>query len=331
MRGNSKEFEVRFFIGKGGVGKTTISSAYALMKAREGYRVFIVSLDPAHNLGDVLGLELSEEPVEVTDNLVAAEIDFDKMVREYMKDLAEKIKDMYGYLKIFNLEGYVDILRYSPGIEEHATLEKIKEIIFNNMSKKKYDVIVFDTPPTGLTVRMLALPSVTLVWLDKLIELRLAILGRRKMIERVLGEKPRTRIGDEEIVVVSEPMEDPVYKELMSIKKETKLINEVLTDKNRTTVSIIINPEVLSVLEAERATKVLKRLGINIKELYINKIMKIESPPPELKEKIKEQKEAMRVAEQKFSGMKITEIPYLPWEPVGLRKLEQVCKYLRGV
>ncbi len=324
-------FPLYFFMGKGGVGKTTSSAAFALYLSRLGKKVLIVSLDPAHNLGDVLGVELGEGHTKVADNLWASEIDFDKMVKDYMKSLADKVKDIYGYLKIFNLEGYVDTLRYSPGVEEHATLEKIKEIITMNQRKWGYEVVIFDTPPTGLTVRIMALPTITLVWLDKLMELRLAILGRRKMLERFTGQKPRVRVGGREVEVATEPEEDPVYKELKAMKEEVTWLKETLTDPAITSVVMVVNPEVLPVLEAERACTFLKRVGIPVKHVIVNKVLRLRSVPEELREKLREQDEALKLIEEKFPGVTKHEIPYLPWEPRGVEKLLHVAEYLKGV
>jgi len=324
-------FPLYFFMGKGGVGKTTTSAAFALHLAKLGKKVLIVSLDPAHNLGDVLGVKLSEGHVKVAENLWASEIDFDKMVKDYMKSLADKVKDMYGYLKIFNLEGYVDTLRYSPGVEEHATLEKIKEIITMNQRKWGYDVVVFDTPPTGLTVRIMALPTITLVWLEKLMELRLAILGRRKMLERFTGQKPKVVIGGKEVEVATEPEEDPVYKELKSMKEEVMWLKETLTDPTITSVVMVVNPEVLPVLEAERACAFLRKVSVPVKHVIVNKVLRLKSVPGELKEKLREQAEALKLIEEKFPGVGKHEIPYLPWEPRGVDKLLRVAEYLRGV
>ena len=324
-------FPMYFFMGKGGVGKTTTSAAFALYLAKLGKKVLIVSLDPAHNLGDVLDVKLGEEHTKVTENLWASEIDFDKMVRDYMKSLADKIKDMYGYLKIFNLEGYVDTLRYSPGVEEHATLEKIKEIITKNQKKWGYEVVIFDTPPTGLTVRIMALPTITLVWLEKLMELRLAILGRRKMLERFTGQKPKVVIGGKEVEVATEPEEDPVYKELKAMKEEVLWLKGVLTDPSITSVVMVVNPEVLPVLEAERACSFLRKVGVPVKHVIVNKVLRLGSVPEELKEKLREQNEALKLVEEKFPGIDKHEIPYLPWEPRGVDKLLQVAEYLKGM
>jgi arsenite-transporting ATPase len=322
-------YDVRFFIGKGGVGKTTTAVAYSLMKAEEGKNVLIVSLDPAHNLGDVLKEALKDEPRQVYRNLWAAEVDFDKMVRKYMDELADEVKDIYGYLKIFNLEGYVDTLKYSPGIEEHATLEKIKEILKKNTEESKYDIIVFDTPPTGLTVRIMALPKVTLIWLDKLIDLRLAILGRRKMLSKALGEPLKVNLGGKMIEVATDPEDDPIYKELEKMKEETSWVNGILTDSRRCSVVMVVNPEVLPVVEAERAAVALRSLNVPVTHLVVNKVLNPESVGPELKELLRQQEDAMKLINEKFAGLKIIKIPMLPWEPVGIEKIKSVTDYLK--
>ncbi len=324
----SEEINVKFFIGKGGVGKTTMAAAYSFLKAKEGLKVLVVSLDPAHNLGDVLNVKLKEEPKEVFRNLWASEVDYEGMVKKYMNSLANEVKDIYGYLKIFNLEGYVDTLKYSPGIEEHATLEKIKEILVKNWKSKNFDIIVFDTPPTGLTVRIMALPKVTLIWLEKLMELRLAILGRRKMLERALDEKLKIKVGDKELTVATAPEEDRIYTELSRMKEETEWVNKIFTNSSTTSVTIVVNPEVLSVLEAERAANALKTLSIPLEYLIINKVMKALPVNNELGEVLKQQSKAMEIIKTKFPGLSIIEIPYFPWEPVGFDKLEVTSKYL---
>ncbi len=321
-------FPMYFFMGKGGVGKTTSAATFALSQAKAGKKVLIVSLDPAHNLGDVLGVKLGERHKEVTHNLWASEIDFDKMVKQYMRSLSDKIKDIYGYLRIFNLEGYVDTLRYSPGVEEHATLEKIKEIVLKNQRSWGYDVIIFDTPPTGLTVRIMALPTITSVWIDKLMDLRLAILGRRKTLERIRGEKPKVVIGGREYAVATEPDEDPIFRELKALKEEVEWIRNALRNPSITSVVMVINPEVLPVLEARRACDFLRKIGIPVKYVIVNKVMELKEIPEELRERIREQERAFKLIEESFRGLKMFKIPYLPWEPRGLERLEEVSKYL---
>ncbi|WFO75083.1 ArsA family ATPase [Desulfurococcaceae archaeon MEX13E-LK6-19] len=325
------DFKIRLFMGKGGVGKTTIASAYALKNASENKKTLIVSLDPAHNLGDVLGVELGDKPTKITRNLVAIEVNYDKMVEKHLKTLTEKIKDIYGYLRIFNLEKYIDVLSHSPGIEEQAALEKIIEIIKEYGMEKKFDVIVFDTPPTGLTLRIMALPTISIIWIDKLIELRLAILEKRKIIAKTIGEQQEITIAGKKMKIPVEVSEDPIYQELVGLKKEYEFINNILTDPSTTNIVMIVNPETLTILEAKRAYDFLKRIKINTKYIAINKVLAIKELPDELKPRLEQEEKAIKEAEKIFKDTTIVKIPYQPKEPRGLKDLEKLLIYIKNI
>ncbi|ABN69260.1 Anion-transporting ATPase [Staphylothermus marinus F1] len=323
-----KNYIIRFFIGKGGVGKTTISSLYALKMSMKGLKTYIVSLDPAHNLGDVLDVKLGDEPIKISENLWAIEVDYDAMINKHLKELSDRIKDIYGYLKIFNLDKYVDVLKHSPGIEEQASLEKIIEIIRNYGEKGKADVIVFDTPPTGLMLRIMALPTISIIWIKKLLELRIAILERRKALTKITGEKLEVTLAGRKVSVPVEAKEDPIYNELIRLLDEYSWINNILTDQSKTYVALIINPELLSVLEAYRAYEFLNKLGITTKYIIANKVLRIKKIPEELEPKLRDQEKALSLAQNKFPSEKFVEIPYFPREPRGLEELRNKIKYV---
>ena len=95
---------IYFFFGKGGVGKTTNAAINALQLSRSR-KVLIVSADPAHNLGDVFDIKLGHKPIRIAENLDACEIDYKKVVDEYLKRITAKIKRQYKYLAAFNLDG----------------------------------------------------------------------------------------------------------------------------------------------------------------------------------------------------------------------------------
>jgi len=321
--------EIHFFIGKGGVGKTTSSAAFALAKSVQGCKTLIVSLDPAHNLGDVLYAALGEEPRKVHDRLWASEIDFDAVIARHLRELTNRVKDAYAYLKVLNLDKYIDSLRYSPGVEEYAVLEKISEII--TTASKNFDVIVFDTPPTGLTVRMMILPFINKMWLEKLVELRKAILQRRAMIARMTGEEPVVVVGGrEEKLAVSEE-EDLIMRELKKMIDENQRIISVLRDPTTTSVHVVVNPETLPVLEAERACSILKKFGIPIKSLIVNKVIPEKSVGEELRTKLEDQRRALEMVKEKFSNLRIAYVPMLPFEPRGIDKLLEYSKYIESI
>ncbi len=318
--------EMHFFIGKGGVGKTTSAAAFALLHSKRGKKTLIVSLDPAHNLGDVLGVQLGEEPKRIEDNLWASEIDFDAVIARHLKSVVEKIKDAYAYLRVLNLDRYIDTLRHSPGVEEYAVLEKISEIA--RSAGKRYDVIVLDTPPTGLTIRMMVLPFINATWIEKLIELRRSILQHRAMVARLSGEQPKVVIGGKEESLPIDEASDPIMKELKAMLKENEELVSLLRNPSVTHVHVVVNPETLPVLEAERACSVLKRFGIPVHSVIVNKVLPERAIGEELKAKLMDQQRAMELIKERFAGLKVVYVPMLPFEPRGLDKLMGYARYI---
>ncbi|WP_258084135.1 ArsA family ATPase [Thermococcus thermotolerans] len=313
-------FRAVFVIGKGGVGKTTTSAALATAIARKGYRTLIVSLDPAHNLGDVFMVKLSDKPKELRENLYASELDMEKLIKGYLKHLEDNLKHMYRYLTVINLEKYFEVLSFSPGIEEYATLEAIRNILLEG---EKWDVIVFDTPPTGLTLRVLALPRISLIWADKLIEIRKKILERRRMIAKVHGDR-KFQLEGKEFTLPKEEEEDPVMKELLEYRKEVEFVEKVITDPNKTSVVAVMNPEMLPLYETERAYESLKKFRIPLNMIVINKVITVEREIPEIKVKLDAQKKVLEEIERKFKKVEIIKVPMFAEEPRGLEWLERL-------
>lgn len=309
--------EIYFFLGKGGVGKTTISASFATGKSKyeKNKNVLVASLDPAHNLGDAFDIELSNKIKKLTDNLYAVEVDLEKMIKEYLDDLSRNLKNTYRYLTSFNLDRYFDILRYSPGIEEYAVLEAIK----NFLNSKDYNILVFDTPPTGITTRVLALPKLTLLWSKRLMNIRRKILDRRKMVENVKG-KVEAVLEDETITLTSEEKEDQIMIELMKYEKEmTNLMN--LFSSDSTNINVVTMPEDLALFETKRIIEGLSEFNIKVKNIYLNKYLICENPPEVIKGKIEEQEKVIERMRVEIKGIKVKEIPLLSKSPRGIEEL----------
>lgn len=321
-----KNFRVLFFIGKGGVGKTTTSAATSVSLAERGYRTLVVSLDPAHNLGDVFLTKLDDKPKKLMENLYAMELDMEKLIRNYLKHLESNLKHMYRYLTVINLEKYFEVLSFSPGIEEYATLEAIRDILKKG---DEWDIIVFDTPPTGLTLRVLALPRVSLVWVDKLTELRRKILERRKMIEKVHGER-KFIVDGQEFTIPSEEEEDPVMNELKAYREEIEFVNSIITDPDRTTVVAVMNPEMLPLYETERAHESLKKFRIPMRLVVINKVIELEEEVPRIRVKMEAQKRVLAEIKDRFRGMDVVKVPMFEEEPRGVEWLKKVGGLVLG-
>jgi len=319
-------FRVLFFIGKGGVGKTTSSAAVSVALSKRGYKTLIVSIDPAHNLGDVFEVKLNDKPKQIAENLYAMELDMEKLIKAYLKHLEENLKHMYRYLTVINLEKYFEVLSFSPGIEEYATLEAIREIL---QEGDEWDIIIFDTPPTGLTLRVLALPEIALIWTERLIEIRKKILEKRRAIENIQGER-KFVIEGEEYKLPSGEEEDPVMKELNQYKSEIAFVRGVITNPKKTSVIAIMNPEMLPLYETERAYEALRKFKIPFNLVVVNKVIELEEEVPSIRVKIEAQRKVLEEIGKKFKGVEIVTIPMFGEEPRGLKWLEKVGGLIVG-
>ena len=253
--------KVLFFTGKGGVGKSTLAAAAAFQLSRK-HRVLIVSLDPAHNLGDIFGVTLKDEKNRVSDTLFLKEVDLQKRAKNYLQREIQVLSSTYRYLQALNLDQYFSVLRYSPGLEEYALLTSIEETV---REEQEMDRIIFDTPPTGLTLRFLALPRVTNIWIDRLTNIREKILEKRYTIQKIKGGVK------EEEVLEYDSRADEVLKRLHSLKESYQSLNQVLQGET-TSIVLVFNPDILSLRESQRLIEGLRDLHLPLRLLIDNKV-----------------------------------------------------------
>ncbi|MBN2656994.1 MAG: ArsA family ATPase [Spirochaetales bacterium] len=250
--------KVIFFTGKGGVGKSTSSALFACKLAEKGYSVFLNSIDPAHNLHDLFNTGLSRKPKEVLPRLTIMETDLEFWVKRYLKETEKELKETYRYQEAFNLHKYFTTLKYSPGLEEYAVLLALQDSIEKYSSM---DYIIFDTPPTALTLKFLALPSVSLLWLQELIAFRKMILKKKNIITKILDSKNNKEREKDHVLLRIEKL-IATYSEL----------NRIFTDTNQTSIFLVLNPDKLSLSESKDIRDRLKDLNISLPYVILNKL-----------------------------------------------------------
>ncbi len=247
--------KIVFFTGKGGVGKSTNSAIHAVKLAEEGHRVLLDSIDPAHNLHDIFGTDLSRKPKELSKNLHVMETELQVWVKKYLKDMDSEFKNVYKYMEAFNLHKYFDILKYSPGIEEYAVLLALEDTVrtYGDM-----DYIIFDTPPTALTIKFLALPRVSLLWLKELSSFREQILEKKEIISKI---KRRNR----------EVHRDPVLGRIETLIERYQKLAKLFSDHQQTSVIIVLNTDRLSLMESKDIFREVKGFDMHIASIILNK------------------------------------------------------------
>jgi arsenite-transporting ATPase len=253
--------KILFFTGKGGVGKSTLAAATAWQLSKK-HRVLIVSLDPAHNLGDIFGVKVRGE-MRFSETLHLQEVDLKKLSQDYLKREIKVLSDTYKYIQVLNLDTYFSVLKYSPGIEEYALLTSIEKTI---RAESGFEYIIFDTPPTGLTMRFLALPQVTVTWIDRLAQIRQKILEKCYTIQNIKGPQ-----SEGETLLSYDEKDDDILGKLVSLKSNYQSLNKILQG-SICSIVLVFNPDMLSLKESMRLIEGLKELRLPLRMLLHNKI-----------------------------------------------------------
>ena len=252
--------QLLFFIGKGGVGKSTSSALTSVYLASKPHKTLLVSMDPAHNQRDIFERNFTEKPKAVSETLLVKEVDTDFWVEKYLKETTDQIKDTYKYESAFNLQNYFNVLQFSPGLEEYALLLAFEDTL-HKYSDHEY--IVFDMAPTALTLRFFSLPFITLIWLEELLTLRSEIYKKKEIISKI-------KVAGKEIE------QDKVKAKLKSlIGNYEHLQAHFLSEKTK--VNLVMNNDKLSFSEAFRIRKKLTGIRIAIDRIVINKLKEDES------------------------------------------------------
>ncbi len=247
-----------FFGGKGGVGKTTVSCAYAHSCATDGVRTLVVSTDPAHSVSDVFDQQFGDdpEPVDGVDGLDAMEIDPDEEVQRHLQEIREGLSEQVSAAMVNEINRQLEMAHGTPGAYEAALFDAFVEVMREESGP--YDRVVFDTAPTGSTLRLLGLPEFLEEWIDRL------MYKRRQSID--LFEK--AAIGDMEPRRVMEG--DPVLARLQSRKEFFEYAGETL--RSDAAFFLVLNPDQLSVNETSRAIAGFADRDLSVRGLVANKL-----------------------------------------------------------
>lgn len=244
MNDDSRRFF--FFLGKGGVGKSTTSALAARHLAASGRRVLLLSLDPAHNQADIFDRPLSDRPTAVSPGLRVAEVDHRRWIDRYLATVSDQVRRSYNYATAFNLDHWFDVLRASPGIEEYALMLAFQHY---RQQERDIDLMVLDMPPTALTLKFLRLPSLSLRWLGHLRELRGTLLQKKEILHRI-------RLGPRELET------DRVLGRLEQQQGFYTELRDLLANPAVSRLHLVTNPERLSEREGERIRAALAEMGL---------------------------------------------------------------------
>lgn len=292
------------YTGKGGVGKTSISAATALQSAKQGLKTLVMSTDPAHSLGDSFGIKLSSEPQELCENLWAQEINTIYEMEKGWGKLQKYITLLFTSKAADEIT--TEELTMFPGMEDLISLLRVLDYY----KQKTYDVIIIDCAPTGETLAMLSFPDMLGWWMEKLFPIK------RKML-KVMRPVAQPLLG------IPLPTDD-VMGELTNTLEQLGEMRDLLSNREITSVRIVVNPEKMVIKEAQRSFTYLNLYDYNVDAIMINRVIPNTVIDPYFQAWKDSQRKYKELIHNSFHPLPIYEAPMFEQEVVGLPMLERV-------
>lgn len=301
---------ILFIGGKGGVGKSTSAAALALSLSEDHLKTLVVSTDPAHNLGDIFRLTIGGEKTKISDELYALEINPETETEKYISSVKENIKETVQSSMMDEVHRQLDTAKASPGAEEAALFDKLINIILEE--KKNFDRLVFDTAPTGHTIRLLSLPELLGVWIDGLLE-----------------KRQKTNENYTQLLNDGEPVEDPIYDVLLQRRERFAQAREIMLDPQYTGFIFVVNPERLSILETEKAMTLLDEYHLHVRTLIVNKKLPDTVDGEFYSQRKKHEKTYLHMLDDTFTKQQQIHVPLFSRDIANMEDLETFSEYLR--
>ena len=298
------------YVGKGGVGKTTIAAATAARSAQLGKRTLVVSTDLAHSLADALDHPLTAEPQQLADRLYAQELN----VLDEMRSQWGRVQNyVAGVLKRQGMnEVAAEEMALIPGMDEIVALLNV----YRQARDGSYDVVVIDAAPTGETVRLLSMPETFLFYVNR-------IRGWRSAAFTAAKPLLKTFLPGLNVVETLEKLNDQVAT-----------LRGVLTDPDISSYRLVVNPEKMVVKEALRAETYLALYNYPIDGVVCNRVL----PAPEggeyhdalLREMAAQQRTYYAQIHQTFAPLPVWDAPYRSREIIGAEALAELAAEIWG-
>jgi arsenite-transporting ATPase len=295
------------YVGKGGVGKTTLAAGTAALAARRGKRTLVVSTDLAHSLGDVLDVPLSAEPRTLADRLEAQEVNVLEEVRRSWGKVQDRLAEFLREEGMSDVQA--DELAIVPGMEEVAGLMQIDRKVRSG----EYDCIVVDAAPTGETIRLLSMPESFQWYAGRLDQWR----GR---LMRLTGPFLSSMVPDLNVVDV-----------MKQVAARVRALRGRLTDPSQSSYRIVVTPDRTVLREAQRAETYLNLFNYPIDAVVVNRVLPpAEQGDPFTAALLRRQAQALTGIRNAFGTLPIFEAPLTAEEPLGIDALAQLAESAFG-
>lgn len=260
--------------GKGGVGKTTLSCALAVKAANSGKKTLLVSTDPAHSLADAFSQKIGAQTQTLMPNLDVLELDPDAEVDAYLNRVLGHLRRYVHPDQAQELSRQLNLSKHSPGAQEAALLERLARLVDDGL--EKYDLLLFDTAPTGHTLRLLTLPEVMAVWTQGLLKSTQRSNELGSVLKHLTPSRSVPSLTSDAPAEEQANLDERQQEILSTLLERQSLFQRLrshLTNASTSAFVFVLTPEKLPLVETQRAVQALQAAKIKVAGALVNKVM----------------------------------------------------------
>jgi len=297
------------YTGKGGVGKTSVAASTARACAGSGLRTLVISTDPAHSLSESLGAALGPEPCPAGERLWGQEVNAQEEMERHWSGVQEWLGELFVERGIDRISAQE--LTVPPGMDELFSLLRLQSA----HESGDWEAIIVDCAPTGETLRLLSFPDVARWWIEKVFPLERQILAAARPLARSLLD----------IQLPSQA----VFADIRRLSKNLIEMNEILRDRERCTVRLVMNPDKMVIGEAMRTFTYLNLYGYLTDAVIVNRVF-----PSEVGDYFagwrRMQEEHLELVRSAFAPVPVLCAPFFDTEVLGGEMLDRLGDALFG-
>jgi arsenite-transporting ATPase len=292
------------YTGKGGVGKTSVAACTARRCAAAGLRTLVISTDPAHSLSESLGAELGGEPARVVKNLWGQEVKAQEEMERHWSGVQEWLGEVFIERGVDRISA--EELTVPPGMDELFSLLRLQA----HNESGRWDAIVVDCAPTGETLRLLSFPDVARWWIEKVFPYEKQILAAARPLARSLLD-------------ISLPT-SAVFADVQRLSQNLIGMNEILRDRSRCSIRLVMNPDKMVIGEAMRTFTYLNLYGYLTDAVIVNRLF-----PAGVGDYFaawrRVQEEHLELVHSAFAPVPVLCAPFYEQEVVGAEMLDRLA------
>jgi len=296
------------YTGKGGVGKTSVAAATARHCAAAGMRTIVLSTDPAHSLSDSLCAPLGPEPIRVEERLYGQEVQAQREMEVHWRAVQRWLGQVIADRGVTDV--VAEELTVPPGMDELFSLLQIKR----HHVAGDFDAIIVDCAPTGETLRLLSFPEIAQWWLEKIFPWERRLVAAARPWARTLLD-------------LDLPSEE-AFADVHRLVRNLIAMNEILRDRATATMRLVMNPDRMVIVEAQRTFTYLNLYGYLTDAVVVNRIFPDALDDGYFGAWRERQQEQLRLVSEGFAPVPVLRARYFDQEVIGSEMLDRLGEEL---